>query len=389
MEHVNADSWAALHFGLIFLITVTQMLIVYALADASIPVRGLGLYTVYFMAALLGWAAFSLQQLAEIPMVVDVPSVSAMLNGYLLFLAAGQRAEITRGRVALGLCCLGAILSVFFVTPTQIFTLQCAASAFFFTAAGIVCAQRAWRRRNLGDALSVAGPLAMLIGMGYVLFLWSSGASQARLQMLALGVQSCAFVLVAFGFLASVLVEYQQRLSHLATQDSLTRLLNRRGLEGALRVSMAQAARQQSNTSAILVDIDGFREINENFGHEFGDQVIRNLALVLQNSIRTSDVLARTGGQQFLIILPETNMDAARGLAERVRLAISEEPYDALNREISITASLGIAGVTGNIDLDKLEQEAQRALRLAKRGGNRIASVESKPIHLSTSKSNS
>ena len=82
------------------------MLVVYALSDANNPTRGLGLYTVYFMAALLGWIALTLQQSSGVGMAVDVPAVAIILTSYILFMAAGQRAELRRGRIVLGLCCL-------------------------------------------------------------------------------------------------------------------------------------------------------------------------------------------------------------------------------------------------------------------------------------------
>ena len=119
MEQIHSDNWIIIYFGLIFLITCAQIVVVYVLSDATHPTAGLGLYTVYFMAALLGWIAFALQQGSNVPMVVDVPSVASVLNSYLLFLAAGQRAGITRGRYVLGAICLVACLSVFFLRPHE------------------------------------------------------------------------------------------------------------------------------------------------------------------------------------------------------------------------------------------------------------------------------
>ena len=83
MQLITPENWAVIHVGLIFMITCTLMVIVYVLSDSSNPIPGLGLYTVYFMAALLGWIAYTLKQVADIPMPVDVPSVAAILNSYL------------------------------------------------------------------------------------------------------------------------------------------------------------------------------------------------------------------------------------------------------------------------------------------------------------------
>ena len=384
MEPIHPDNWIILYFCLIFMLTGAQIVVVYVLNDASNPAAGLGLFAVYFMAALLGWIAFALQQGAAVPMSVDVPSVASVLNSYLLFLAAGQRTGITRCRYTLGVICLLAGLSVFFLPPRQMFAVQAGSATFFFAAAGVLFAWRSWKKSNMGDGILATAALLMLVGMSAALYQWQALDNYLQAQAVAFGVYSCAYALVGIGFLASVLIEYQQNLSHLATQDPLTQLLNRRGLESALHITLAQAARGQLPTAAVMVDIDHFKQMNTNFGNDAGDQVVRLVALHLQRLSRASDVLARTGGDEYLLILPHTELDGARILAERIRSEIAELPLLVNQQRIPVTVSLGVAGACGHIDLDKLSQEAHRALHLAKRGGrNRVASVDSTPIHLS------
>ena len=385
MEQIFPENWAFIFFGLIFSITCAQMLVVYVLSDSGNPPAGLGLYTVYFMAALLAWIALTLQQGASIPMAVDVPSVASILTSYILFMAAGQRAGITRGRTVLGVICLFACLSVFFLTPQRMFVVQTSASALFFAGVGLLCAWRGWQQRNIGDAIIAWAALTMVVGIPAALYQLQGDANYPLAQTITFGVHSCAYALVAIGFLASVLIEYQQHLSHLATEDPLTRLLNRRGLEDALYISLAHASRQGLPTAAIMVDIDHFKKVNDSFGHEVGDNVIRQVAEILQQMSRTGDVVARTGGEEYLLILPASTLDAARILAERIRVAVGERPLLVDQQRIPVTVSLGVACVMGEVDLDELSQEADRAMYLAKRGGrNRVASVENKPVHLST-----
>jgi diguanylate cyclase (GGDEF)-like protein len=385
MEQIHPENWVIMYFGLIFLITCAQILIVYVLSDASNPTPGLGLYAVYFMAALLGWIAFALQQGSQVPMSVDVPSVASILNSYILFLAVGQRAGIRGGRYILGLICLIACLSVFFLGPREMFGVQAATAAFFFTGSGLLCGWRCWKKRNAGDGITVAAALMMAIGIPLAFYQWLVQDNFQLAQSITFGVYSSAYTLVAIGFLASVVIEYQRNLSHLAMEDPLTQLLNRRGLENALHITLAQATRQHSPTAAVMVDIDHFKEVNENFGHDAGDQIIRQVAQVLQRLSRSGDVVARTGGEEFLLVLPDTELDGARILAERIRSDIGTAPLIINQQRIPITVSLGVAGTIGEIELDKLSQEADRAMYLAKRGGrNRVASVENKPVHLST-----
>lgn len=384
MELITPDNWAYMHFGLIFLITCSLLLVVYVLGDANNPTPGLGLYTVYFMAALLGWIAFTLQQVVDIPMIIDIPSVTSIFNTYILFLAAGQRAGMKRGRLALGIACLAACLCVFFVRPATMFIIQAAMSALYFALVAGLCSWRAWQKQNVGDAIVAGASLLMVAGVPIAIYQALALDDPGAARTTYFGVHSAAYVLVALGFLSSVLIEYQQHLSHLATEDPLTRLLNRRGLENALQIPMAQAARQQQSTAAVAIDIDCFKEVNDNFGHEVGDQVIREIAQHLMRSSRNSDVVSRSGGEEFLMILPDTSLDAARLQAERVRSSIAERPLLVSNQRIPITVSAGVAATTGAVDLDKLAGEADRAMYLAKRAGrNRTASVDNKPIHLS------
>ena len=385
MEQIHPESWVVMYFGLIFVITSAQMLVVYVLSDASNHSPGLGLYTVYFMAALLGWIAFALQQGAAIPMVVDIPSVAFILNSYILFMAAGQRAGLTRGRVILGLICLLACLSVFFLRPREMFAVQLVSATFFFVAAGLLCGWRCWKKGNVGDGIIAAAGLMMLLGMSGALYQWLVKDNFSLAQAVSFGIYSSAYTLVAMGFMASMLIEYQQSLSHLATEDPLTQLLNRRGLENALHLSLAEAARGQLPTAAIMAGIDHFKEMNSNFGNDAGDQVIRLVAQSLQRISRGSDVVARTGGDEFLLILPHTELDGARILAERLRQDIAERPLVVNQQRIPVTLSVGVAGTLGETDVDKLSHEAHRAMHLAKRGGrNQVASVDNKPILLST-----
>ena len=386
MEPLFPEGWASIHFGLILSITVAQMLVVYVLSDASDPPAGLGMYTVYFMASLLAWVAYTLQQGSSTPMELDVPSVAAIISSYILFLAAGQRVGVGEGRLLLGILCLLASLSAFFVPQGRMFLIQGAAMSLFFAGTGLLSGWRAWRRRNVGDAVIVVASLVQVTGAASAAVRYLAHGELGPAQTVILATYGTAHALVLIGFLASVLIEYQQQLSHLATEDPLTRLLNLRGLEDALRVSLASASRRDTPTAAITVDIDHFKQVNDSFGHELGDRVLQRVARILQQQSRGSDVLARTGGEEFLLVLPETELADARAVAERIRATIGERPLQVDEQDIPLTVSLGVACDRGEIDLDDLCRQADRAIYMAKRGGhNRVASVERNPVHLSTS----
>ncbi|MDG2046460.1 MAG: GGDEF domain-containing protein [Halioglobus sp.] len=384
MQQIHPENWTIIYFGLIFVVACVQMAIAYTLSNASNPMPGLGLYTVYFMATLLGLIAFALQYSSSAPMRMDIFSTASIIYSYLLFAAAGQRAQIKRGRIVLGIICLATCISVFFLEPQDIFGVQMSTTTLFFACAGLLCGWRSWAHRNIGDAITAAA-LMTIVGTLIGIYVWQIDGDSGQVQTAGFGLYSSAYVLVAIGFLTSVLIENQQRLSHISTQDPLTMLLNRHGLEQTLHVTLAQAARQQLPTSAIMVDIDHFKEINDNFGNKAGDQVLKQVSDTLQRISRASDLVARVGGEEYLLILPSTDLEDARTLAERIRIDIAESALLINRQQIAITASLGVAGALGAIELNKLSSEAERALHLAKRGGrNQVASVENKPILLST-----
>ena len=385
MEQILPRDWALVYYGLILCVTMAQMLVVYVLSDARTPPAGLGMYTVYFMAALLGWIALTLQQGASTPVALDVSSVAAIMSAYTLFLAAGQRAGATRGRLIFGVIALLASLSAFFLSQERMFAVQSASVALFFAGAGCLAAWRAWNYRNIGDAIITAAALVLVAGTVFANYRYARAGDLGLATTVALGSYGTAHVLIVIGFLASVLIEYQQQLSHLATEDPLTRLPNRRGLEEALRVSLATASRRQLPTSAIMVDIDHFRQINETFGHDLGDRLLQQLARLLLQQSRGSDVVARIGGEEFLLVLPDSDLDATRVMAERIRQTVGDNPLRIDQHDVPVTVSLGVAGVRGDVDLDELRGQAERAIYLAKRGGrNRVASVERSAVHLTT-----
>jgi diguanylate cyclase (GGDEF)-like protein len=390
MEQLLPESWVYMHFVLILVLTGAQMLVIYILGDSSDPPAGLGMYTVYFMAALLGWIAFTLQHGSGQSMTVDVTSVAVILNTYILFLAAGQRSEITRGRYILGAVCLAASLCGLLLPPQQMFVIQITTSTLFFLAAGMLCAWRSRKQNNLGDGIIAFAAIIMCVSLPFAIYQLVAADNIGLAQAIAFGSYSAAYVLVAIGFLASVLIEYQGNLARLATHDPLSRVFNRRGMDEALHLSLAFAQRRELPVSAIMIDIDHLNQINTSFGADIGDHVIKKVADILQTMSRASDVVARVDGEKFLLVLPETDLTSAKILAERICTAIGERPLLIEQQRIAVTASIGVTGSKGEVNLDKLSREAGKAMLLAKQAGrNQIASIDPQPVHLTTDRAGS
>ena len=152
----------------------------------------------------------------------------------------------------------------------------------------------------------------------------------------------------------------------MAITDALTGLFNRRYMETHLATLVEQAAARGKPLAALLVDIDYFKAINDGHGHDAGDDVLREFSLRIRKAIRNIDLACRYGGEEFVIIMPETDMAVATMVAERIRRRIASEPFaiqDGAHR-LDVTISIGIAALDGPGDnaADDLEARRHRAL---------------------------
>lgn len=172
---------------------------------------------------------------------------------------------------------------------------------------------------------------------------------------------------LAFGIMA---LRDRRQVEELSVTDALTGLYNRRRLSEALSSEYARFERYGQGFSIVLLDIDHFKNVNDTFGHPAGDAVLQAFAAILKNSSRNPDILGRWGGEEFLVILPDTDRAAALRFAERVRCAVEGYVFPI---ETRLTASLGVAAITQGEALHDLIQRADRALYRAKEAGrNRV-----------------
>jgi two-component system cell cycle response regulator len=167
-----------------------------------------------------------------------------------------------------------------------------------------------------------------------------------------------------------------QQSIEMAITDALTNLFNRRYMESHLGTLLEQAVARGKPLSALLIDIDFFKAINDTYGHDAGDDVLRDFALRIKRSIRGIDLACRYGGEEFVIVMPETDMAVAAMVAERLRRRIAAEPFAIQQgtRHVPVTISIGIAALRGPDDTAaSLLKRADQALYRAKRDGrNRV-----------------
>lgn len=176
--------------------------------------------------------------------------------------------------------------------------------------------------------------------------------------------------LIEVGDLAAQLNESLQQVEHLAVTDTLTETYNRRKFDEMVVHERQRAVQEKAPFSLIMLDIDHFKKVNDRFGHSVGDQVLLQLSRLIRGLIRHGDLLIRWGGEEFLILLPTTQLEEAGPFAERIRQEVEQEQFKGAG---SVTISLGVGQFRGGDSTDSLLKRVDNALYLAKQQGrNRV-----------------
>lgn len=243
----------------------------------------------------------------------------------------------------------------------------------------------AWRAQPAGFGsrfLSAAFLLGVAVAVWRVMTL-SMDVEEANeifdrslIQQVYLGAFSLGVLGLSIGFILLANERLRVELEFLATRDPMTGALNRRAFFARAEVEWARALRSQRPLAAIASDIDFFKKVNDTFGHHVGDLVIKDYANRSQSMLRVPDILARFGGEEFVVLLPETGPKEAMLVAERIRREIEARRDKSLP---PYTVSLGVAltqgGASTPADLEALLAQADAALYRAKQGGRNRAEL--------------
>jgi diguanylate cyclase len=165
------------------------------------------------------------------------------------------------------------------------------------------------------------------------------------------------------------LATYEQKLVEMNTKDALTGIFNRRFMESRLKEECERQRRYSRPLSLIMMDIDFFKKVNDTYGHQAGDLILKSVAAKAAAVIRKTDFIARYGGEEFCCLLPETTADAAETVAEHIRIHIEELENSFENNSIKVTISLGISGFITEDTPETLLKRADDALYQAKHTG--------------------
>ena len=181
-----------------------------------------------------------------------------------------------------------------------------------------------------------------------------------------------------------LLQQHAHKLEMLALTDPLTGLLNRRAIDDVARKEIQRHARYPSTLAIGLLDVDHFKNINTQYLIPGGDEVLVGLAKILGNSVRTVDAVSRIGGEEFLVVAPETTLEGAEALAERIRATVANTPIYYNDEPISITVSVGfaVAEVGVRTDYEQMKYVSASALNEAKNAGRNRCVVRTIPRQL-------
>ena len=160
-------------------------------------------------------------------------------------------------------------------------------------------------------------------------------------------------------------------LSELVSTDALTGLFNFRHFKTVLQAEMDRSKRSGIPTSLVLVDLDHFKAVNDTYGHEIGNQALQHLAEILRSEVRTTDIVCRYGGEEFAMIFPETHLNLAVKVADRIREQIAANPVPLEDGEINLTASMGASVYmkTSVLDIEDFVDSVDKYLYEAKQSG--------------------
>ena len=214
--------------------------------------------------------------------------------------------------------------------------------------------------------------LSMLSAATWVVY-WYIGFEVATRFFLSL-----TLTIVIVNIILNIVGDLQRRLVEQAITDPLTGAFNRRHMQTRLEEAVERGRRSGSAASLLLIDIDHFKNINDRFGHEAGDNVLKGLVIIIRERMRKSDLLFRMGGEEFLLLLPDTPQEAALGVAEELRETVASAP---VHPAVPATISIGVSALDPrDTKIDDWVKRADDAMYEAKHAGrNRVIAAAAAP----------
>lgn len=208
---------------------------------------------------------------------------------------------------------------------------------------------------------------------------------QTTLHWTIVGIVAGAFVIVLLTYILIISMRHRRELGRLASLDSLTGVPNRRNIVESATLALEDATTHQQPLTIGLIDLDHFKVINDRCGHAVGDHVLKEFAHVGRELLRASDIFGRWGGEEFLVVLPNTSLDAAHVIVERLRVAALEIQLPASGEGLRVSISAGLASYEkGKKTLDNIVAEADAALYEAKERGRDVVTIADESLRMAS-----
>ncbi|MBP7369978.1 MAG: diguanylate cyclase [Arenimonas sp.] len=298
-------------------------------------------------------APFAIYRFASGAMLAGILDVSVIVSiaSLVLYALKSNRVELA-GRVIVVVNCIGVTFSAVLLGFTGVFWVYVVILSNYFLS-------QSQRFASVSSLLAVAAVLLFVKTFTSPIQMWSFLMTSLLLALLS--------AIVAYQY-----DKQNRRLEHLATIDPLTGAYNRRAMETELQRAIESYARKGTQMALIMMDLDNFKLINDQFGHDKGDQLLASFAALVKQNTRKNDRLFRYGGEEFLILVNSGNIEEALALAEKIRQTV--EICSSTTME-HITVSLGVASIQDGESLEQWVSRADAAMYRAKQfGKNRVES---------------
>ncbi len=350
-------------------------------------IRGPGYWAVGNLVVGLGMVLVLIQ--LDMPNLLFLPGVAVIGTGLSLYLNGIQafNGNSPNHRIPVGIFFLLAAIDGYFILVHYDIRIAVVLGALVFAGIYLVCARITFSRDEgiIGNLFWIASSLFLIMALLMAIRAFAAARVDVSVfnSFATWPVNAYTFMLGAVSqfFISSVFVlmlsyRLNQNLESIATIDSLTGVINRRGLEDAALKMQGICKRINLSMAVLVIDMDHFKKVNDKHGHLFGDDVLRSLTKVIADVLRSGDVLGRYGGEEFCVFLPNTSEKDATGLAERIRLSVEQSLYEVNQKAIKGTVSIGVAdSVRAGYDFKGLVAAADSALYVAKnKGRNRVVS---------------
>ena len=335
-------------------------------------------YRIYFFIVLVAYIAQAILVVFEIELLLTHLIIAYVIGSAALLVAFDSSLQTPLVRyLSITLLVVFSICMIFAkIGDATLLTMHAYFSMAFYGYLSYLALRNRALTKNIGySIMAFAFIIVVIAGFVELVYIFKNDL------LLAYSIASAStingFMLIVVGFLSINLIDEQKHFNSLALTDTLTGMNNRRGLDYLLENIIPTYNRTEKCFSVVTIDIDFFKKVNDTYGHDGGDVVLRKFAELITSNHRNSDISCRFGGEEFIIVLPDTKKEDAIILSEKIRTIIENTEFKIQNENLKITASFGLATSCEDVNMDELYKDSDKALYIAKyTGRNKVVHID-------------